>query len=385
MMVPEGYKYVEVAAAQAAKKQARICGDLILEERHANVSMILICDGIGSGARANLACHLFGKRLFGLMHQGYTARQACGRLMESMHRARSEDVLFAAFTLVRVLADGNVTILSYEMPAPIYYDRVRAYVAEQRHFTMSHEVLAESNFQLRENNGIVICSDGVTQAGLGVGASLGWGSANLAEYVSDILAAGVKNKDLPQSIVSEARLISEGIYGDDTTAVVISARTGNSVTVLAGPANDPNDDDAVVQEFLDNPGIKVICGSTTADIVCRYLGTKPKLLNTAPGFNPPQYEVEGIDLVTEGSFALNQLRNMLDNPPDELDEDSCMSKLYRLLTTADRIEFIVGNAYNPGNKAMIFRQLGILSKLDMVEHIAAALRQRGKLVIVRLK
>jgi hypothetical protein len=70
--------------------------------------------------------------------------------------------------------------------------------------------------------------------------------------------------------------------------------------------------------------------------------------------HPPEYEIEGIDLVTEGAATLNQAFNILDEDPDLYDEASAVTRLCRLLLEADIVHFLVGGAQNPGHNTITF-------------------------------
>ena len=59
---------------------------------------------------------------------------------------------------------------------------------------------------------------------------------------------------------------------------------------------------------------------------------------------PPRFELEGIDLVTEGAITLNQVYNVLDEPLDKLTEDSGVTELCTFLQLADRVNIFLGGA-----------------------------------------
>jgi hypothetical protein len=72
------------------------------------------------------------------------------------------------------------------------------------------------------------------------------------------------------------------------------------LVVLTGPPALRSKDREIVDKFMGTPGLHVVAGSTTADIVARELGREVKLVNQGMSFgSPPEYKIEGIDLVTE--------------------------------------------------------------------------------------
>jgi hypothetical protein len=377
------YKHTLLTVAQARKHGHAVCGDYVAEDRSPEAVTFLVLDGIGSGAKANVSAQMFASRLLHLLRNGFTTREACSRLVETMHAARTQDVLFAAFTLVRVLNDGSASIISYEMPAPLFIESGMASVAAQRFFTLSGEVVGESVFHLGEGNGIMIVSDGITQAGLGLGKLReGWTLDGARDFINKKLSSAIRTEALHRYLLEESLRLNEGVHADDATVAVFTCRRGKTVRIMTGPPSDPSDDHRAVSDFLAAEGTKVVCGSTTSDIVAAQSGRGIRAGEGGTPFEPPEHFIEGVELVTEGALTLNQLYNIINEPSSALDTTSPVSKLLLLLRGADRIYFDVGLAKNPGHKGMIFRQLGLLPRPVIVPLLAEKLRSAGKLVII---
>ena len=158
----------------------------------------------------------------------------------------------------------------------------------------------------------------------------------------------------------------------------------NILNIFTGPPLEMSDDDTVVPNFLKSDGIKVVCGSSTANIVSRYLDKPLKVDSVQVNFiEPPKYSLEGIDLVTEGAVTLNQVYNILDEKPDEYAQNrGGVSTLYSLFQFADRINFTVGKTKNEAHTDVIFRQVGVLPRTSIVPLIAEKLKKEGKLVVI---
>jgi len=74
--------------------------------------------------------------------------------------------------------------------------------------------------------------------------------------------------------------------------------------------------------------------------------------------------------------------NVLDADPYELAPDTGVSALRELLCEADRVNFLVGSARNPGHAPMRFRQMGMMARARIVPLIAQKLEEQGKLVVI---
>lgn len=86
---------------------------------------------------------------------------------------------------------------------------------------------------------------------------------------------------------------------------------------------------------MNAPGRKVICGSSTTEIASREL-KRPAVITgmrLTPD-TPPEYRMEGVDLITEGVLTLNQAMNLLEGGVDLRAGDGVVFRLCRMLTEA---------------------------------------------------
>ncbi len=189
-------------------------------------------------------------------------------------------------------------------------------------------------------------------------------------------------REMADAVHDEALKLDGNVSCDDVTAVLAHCRHGNTLNIFTGPPIDRRTDEAVVRRFLALDGAKVVCGATTAAIVAKAMGRK-LAMDPVPTslIAPPKYELDGIDLVTEGAVTLNQLCNLLDLPSDEFEEINPVTELADLLDKADRVHLMVGRGANPANESLGFKQQGILRRDQVVPLLVEKLKARGKLVL----
>jgi hypothetical protein len=378
-----GYVHLEVETVQTPKRPHTCCGDVVLVDRQASATTVLLCDGLGSGVKAQVSATACGTRIRALLREGFSPRAAFDRVIRTMNDARTTDLPFSAFALLRVGTDGATTIILYEMPDVLLLGTGHAAVLASRKRSVEGAVIGEVNCHLMPGEGILLVSDGITQAGIGTGWRNGWGIEEAARFASSRLAEGLPIAALPREVHDRAREIWGPGPGDDCTAVLASCRTGLSVTILTGPPSDRARDREVVLDFLQRDGARVVCGGTTAGIVARVRGTTVEVEPETEGsVAPPRYRIEGIDSVTEGAITLNQLYNIWGESPGRLEEESGVAELLSLLSEADRVTFIVGGARNPASDSVSYRQQGILGRERIIPLLADRLTADGKLVIV---
>ncbi len=374
--------HVELVTRQSSKWPERPCGDVVACRRTLAGTLLVVGDGIGSGIRAHIAAEIGVRRIMELFRLGFSQHKAARAVAESMNRYRAPDRPYVAFSIAWIRADGMATILSYEAPPPLIIGDQHAELSTVRNVPVHCGTIGESNCYLRPGNALVLMSDGITQAGLGTHFPYGWGSDGVARFTNDCLSEGYPIAGLPERIHRQARdYWVEG--GDDCTVAMARVRRGRTVTLLTGPPEDRLMDGRLVRRFLRRPGTKVICGGSTAEMVAREMGHEIKMDDRTKSLvAPPGYQIDGIDLVTEGAVTLNQVYRILDSNPDDFPEASSVFELCRLLQQADRIEIIRGDAKNQATGHIYFRQKGVLSRNEIIPLLIERLQSQEKLVYV---
>ncbi len=376
------YLYFEVDAVQSPKKPDAPCGDYWLAERLAQGTLFVLADGIGSGSRARIAAILCATRLRELWRQGLSPRQAAASVAGNHEQWRDVHKPYAAFNLARLRPDGAATILAYEAPPPLLIDAGQCLELPARPVQLGHVLLNEYECRLGPGSALFFMSDGITQAGLGSGLPLGWQSAGVRRLTEEELAQGRELAELPGRVHAQAvRLWKKG--GDDCTAALLHCRPGQVANILTGPPADPELDEGVVQRFMARPGLKIVCGATTASLVARETGAHLSV-KAASGdlVAPPRYLLPGLDLVTEGAVTLNQAFHIFGEDLGQCRSPNPVIELCMLLNVCDRVNFLVGEAFNDGNTGLVFKQQGILDRRHIVPKLAEKLRAAGKLVVI---
>jgi len=374
--------HIDIIEYQSSKNPIAPCGDVVSFERNESGTIIIVCDGIGSGFKAHIAAKMCVSRIKGLLKRGFSLRKTFSNVVKTMEQWKSPKNPYCAFTLARIRNDGEVTILSYEAPTAILLSSTAVEIP-QRTFVVDGIIAKESNCFLIPSEGLILISDGISQSGLGRRLPLGWTGEMIAQYITDLMRDNVDRKLIAHAIHDKGLSLCNNIRQDDCTVVYASCRVGKSVNIFTGPPSNKNMDKRIVTNFLDMPGPKVVCGATTAAIVARQSNCKLDIEHQSQSLlAPPRYYIDGINLVTEGAVTLNQLCNIIDVDPCQFEEDSGVTDLYSMLKNADKINFILGMGLNPVSGDISFCQKGILTRDKIVPLIAEKLRAKGKLVLI---
>lgn len=373
------YLHTEIVSYQKSKHAFGTCGDVFAVHRDTECTIIILCDGIGSGIKANIAAKMCVSRAIGLIKEGFTFRQTFELLVDTMNRWRSPDKPFAAFSMVRIHNDGKATILTYDIPDAILISSKNAMVLESKPVLIDQIVARTAGCYLRPGESLILFTDGISQAGIGIGNPNGFEYRSIASFIEESIGKGAG--DIPKKLCNKAIELSGMTNKDDMTVISANCRYGQVLNIFSGaPLCEANDFKAVKQ-LLGAPGKKVVCGATTAKIVSRQLGKEMKVQqHQSSVIAPPKYFIDGIDLVTEGAVTLNHLYNILDMSEEKLEKNSGVTELYTMIKNSDWINFIVGRRSNPANDNICFHQQGIISREKIIKLIGQKLETDGKLV-----
>lgn len=377
------YIHTDIFTHQIAKVPGNLCGDVIGYRHDEDATTLILADGLGAGVKANIAAEMCVSRFLSLIGHGASLREAFAAMVKTMNSAWGRDEAFSVFSVARILNNGNTTVLSYDSPAPILVTNNYAKVLSDRVYTLENAVICENFGKLNEGEGLLIMSDGITQAGIGNGLKNGWGSDGIAKYLNkrNVLES-IDGEMFAIDIYKQAKSYWGKSQGDDCSVLFAKNRKGITVNILSGPPVSKNDDNQMVSDFYQSKGIKVICGGSTAILAAREL-KKTLESEKIAGNNiaPPSYKIDGINLVTEGIVTLNQVYNLMDEESEAFEEDSPVFELLEMLNMADRVNIFQGRSSNPAGANIVYRQQGILPRKKILQLIKDKLIEQGKLVV----
>ena len=351
--------FIEISSHQEHKHTESCFGDAVLSKKLPEEQRIIsvLSDGLGSGVKANILSSMTTRMAMKFIESDLDLVRSAEVMMQALPICQIRKISYATFSIVDAILDGKTRI--YEMDNPqclIVRDSKQLDVAH-------HEVSADSwkdriinvyQFVAREEDRIIIMSDGVTQAGIGNPKyPLGWQREGVWHFVENQVRRKpyISAKDLAEAIVREALSKEpEEKAGDDISCTVIYFRKPRKLMLLSGPPFDEEKDKEVAEMLDYYDGKTAICGGTTANIVERELCLKCEIDKSTFDPDIPMASImPGIDLVTEGILTLTDVYRMLKEGIDE-DRDNAAIRLAKLLLDSDRIDFVIGTKINEAHQ-----------------------------------
>ncbi len=373
------------------KAGEELCGDSVMIRTKPDSFVAVLSDGLGSGVKASILSSLTAEIAARMFEADGTVEDVMQTLVETLPECSVRKLAYATFAVLIVYNGRDAHIVLFDSP-PLILIRDNAIVTipvEERQ--VKDRIIKEAHFQLRDNDYMVLVSDGYEHAGLGGIYRLGWGWKNVATAVQRFVQTGVDTVKLTEAMSKTCLKLYNDKPGDDATVICMKVRPAVSVCVLTGPPANKDMDEFAVSRLMAAEGDKIICGGSTAQMAARILREKLEVEWVPPWKrtseepkqkgSPPT--IKGINLVTEGILTLGQAleimrsaRTIYDLPRD----NDAATRLARFFLEADDIHLIVGTAINPNQVADLIR--GEPMRMGYIRELVSDLNARNKIVTV---
>lgn len=362
-----------------------LCGDKVEVASQADSTLLILSDGLGSGVKANILASLTAKIIAAMLQGGADLKDVVETIASTLPVCRVRQVAYSTFTVIQCGRDGSAYMAEFDNPSLVLLRQgKRAYIpwVEQ---TLSGKRVREARMQLQLGDCAIAFSDGVIHAGVGRALNLGWQHEAVVKFLEEAYCPGNTAAQLQHKLLAKADALYENQPGDDTTVAVMRLTPPVPCYVMVGPPVNPADDARVAGELLACPGIKVVCGGTTSQIVSRAAGKELAidLAYFSPDV-PPIARMAGIDLATEGVVTLGRTLEILESYLEKRDaavlsqgRDGAHLLAQALAEKCTSARFLVGRALNPAHQNPDM-PISLSIKLRLVKDIAACLQKLGK-------
>jgi uncharacterized protein (UPF0371 family) len=380
--------FIDVAYNSLNKNGEELCGDKVEIIKTSEGIIIVMADGLGSGVKANILATLTCKIAGTMLKEGLSLYETVDTVAHTLPVCSVRQLAYCTFTIIKILKNGNVHAIEYDNPAYFLVKDNIITVPEKREIVIKDKIIKESNFKLGINDVLTIVSDGAIHAGVGAILNLGWQWDNVADYLEALVKEEKCAANISKDLILTCQKLYAGKPGDDTTAVTVTLRKPEVVTIFTGPPKDKSKDSLVITKLISNEGKKVICGGTAANIAARELSEEIKVeIKYYDPEVPPTATINGINLVTEGvltlSKAIEKIKAYLDSSLEDkvslnLESKDGASKLAKLLIEdCTHLNLLVGKAINPAHQNPDFpSELSI--KVRVVESLSDIMKRLGK-------
>jgi hypothetical protein len=355
-------RIIEVGHAQLQKDGEQAAGDTVrlrrvpAEER----AMVVLSDGLGSGVKASVLSSLTATMALEYVTSDIEPARVAGIVMRTLPVCSVRKIRYATFTALNIRASGGCDVVNYDNPGPFLADAEACRTIELD----ATEIPGASGRRTTAYTGsvevglgqyVVSISDGVTQAGMGSRRyPLGWGSDGLQAFLLQCLKAEpeMSGQELARRVVNAAARIDGDRPKDDISCAVLYLRRPRRLLIATGPPIDADRDGEIAEAFDGFPGKRIVAGGTTANLIARELGRSVTVnLRERDPDIPPTSNMEGADLVTEGTMTMSRVAELLESDePRGFDRINGATRIVDALLDSDEIHFLVGTKINEAHQ-----------------------------------
>ena len=350
--------YIEVNSQQRNFEGERISGDVFLYKyiNEEDRVITVLSDGMGHGVKANILATLTATMALNFTREHKDVDRIAEIIMNTLPVCSERKIAYSTFTIIDIESTGRTTILEYDNPSAIILRGSQVFDPAWKNVKLEKgvhagKILRTCTFLPLKEDRIIICSDGVSQSGMGSESlPFGWERDNVSVYASSLVASegSISAIMLAGKIVTMAHKNDSYKARDDISCATIYFREPRKLLICTGPPYEKDKDSELASRVKDFKGKVILCGGTTADIVARVLNRVivDELIFEDPDL-PPESFLPGIDLVTEGILTLQRVNEILKtyNNSVKLGKGPA-DKIVKLLMESDEIQFIVGTRIN---------------------------------------
>jgi hypothetical protein len=381
-------RFLDIYDLSLKKKGEELCGDTFKALRTPCKTIVVLSDGLGSGVKANILATMTTEIILTLLSQEIPLEEVIKTIIGTLPVCKIRKIAYSTFTIVEINnQDFTFSVSNFDNPPILYFRRGKLFTPEKQQQKILNKTITRWEGKLETGDFLGMMSDGVLYAGMGKVHNFGWGWENISKFMEGLfITQRPMARDLVYQVISKTHSLYSGEIGDDATFAGIYVRPRTALMIFTGPPMNKAMDDYYVNQLLQFPGRKVVCGGTTANIVSRVTGNPVETdISSMRRDVPPIGRMDKLDLLTEGILTISKALEYLRSSQCDISRlpvDNNGAVLFsRELLNADYIYFLVGQRMNEFYQNPRLPETISIRK-NLIKELADLLQERNKEVVV---
>lgn len=380
-MIDEKF-YIDIACKQQNCKREKVCGDTFLYRRASGGtrSIIVLSDGMGHGVKASILSNITASMIVNFNYEKLNVEHLARTILKSLPVCNIRKVSYSTFSIVDIdLVGGVATIIEYDNPKRLIFSGAKRLLTIDEVFAVKsairNQVISSTRFKISEGDRIVLMSDGVSQSGMGTKYRFGWGRDTVESYVKQMIEKEpyISSEEVARRVVWESICNDGGVTNDDVSCAVITIRKPKCVLLCTAIPTGDVDEEYIA--MLNNfAGTKIICGYLLATMISQKTGKTIEKTNVSKDPNiQPDWNMEGIDIVSESLVTLSIVHDLLENGEAYKEREGIAFKIVEALLENDIINIVIGRQRNKG---WVYKIDDYDLRLNIMLHIIESLEKK---------
>ena len=227
--------YLESGYTSLNKKGEELCGDKVESVVNGDYTTLVLADGMGSGVKANILATLTSKILCTMVAEDIPLDECIETIIQSLPVCKVRGVAYATFSVIHLNRNGEGYLVEFDNPQAIFVRDGKCGDLEREELNVLGKKVYKSALKLKENDAVLVMSDGTIHAGIGMLLNFGWERKEIKAYLDNALKPDMSARCMAWLLANACNDLYMDKPGDDTTVAAVKLRREQKVNLMIGP------------------------------------------------------------------------------------------------------------------------------------------------------
>ena len=182
---------LETGYTSLNKTSEELCGDRVECTVCGDYTTLVLADGLGSGVKANILSTLTSKILCTMVSNDVDIEDCVETILQSLPVCKVRGVAYSTFSVIHVNGKGEGVLFEFDNPQAILIRGEKCSDLPREAMNILGKTVYKSPLALQKDDVIVVMSDGVIHAGIGMTLNLGWQRPEVKDFLDRTVKKGM--------------------------------------------------------------------------------------------------------------------------------------------------------------------------------------------------
>ena len=189
--------FLETGYVSLNKFGEELCGDKVESIRNGDYTTLVLADGLGSGVKASILSTLTSKILCTMIANGLELEDCVETIVKSLPVCKVRGVAYSTFSIIHIDTEGKGYLVEFDNPQAILIRDGKCQDFEREKLDIFGKNIYKTQLSLQENDVVIVTSDGVVHAGIGMLLNFGWQREEIKKFLEEHYSNGKSARAQP--------------------------------------------------------------------------------------------------------------------------------------------------------------------------------------------